>query len=229
MNKNNINEQEQNINEFELADEYFNFFGFSRTEKRILRNISSINYKDVLDVGCGCGRTTAELKKMGFNVVGFDLAKSLVDHGNKTYPDLKLMNMDAMDISKNFRGECFDFVLFSYNGLDYLYPETNRFSVLVQIYKVLKPGGIFVYQSHNKWYRWRAKSRWKKYDGNDNYFQEVSGKRKMKLTTFYDSPMGQKEVLKKIGFVNVKIRGFLPFFHFLNWFFDYAPIYICKK
>lgn len=221
------NPVKQNVAEFEQADEYFTFEGLSGTEKRIFSRISPGEYPKVLDAGCGCGRTTIELQKRGFDVTGFDIAKNLVDYGNKKHPSLNILHLDAQDIEKTFKKESFDIVLFAYNGLDYLYPESARREVIRQIYGALRNGGLFIYQSHNKWHAWISGKRWRPY--GENYFKESSGPRGMTLTTYYANPFAQKQDLEAVGFSKVSIRGHWPLLHFLNWFLDYACIFIAKK
>jgi SAM-dependent methyltransferase len=225
--KNGDSPAERNIAEFEQADEYFTLDGFSGTEKRIFAGISPKKYPKVLDVGCGCGRTTIELQRLGFDVTGFDVAKNLVDYGNKKYPSLKLLHLDARNIGTTFRKESFDIVLFAYNGLDYLYPENVRREVIRQIYGTLKKGGLFIYQSHNKWHAWISGKHWQ--SRGRNYFQETSGHRGMTLITYYANPFEQKRILKESGFSRISIRGHWPLLHFLNWFLDYACIFVAKK
>jgi ubiquinone/menaquinone biosynthesis C-methylase UbiE len=56
--------------------------------------------------------------------------------------------MDARDLSA-FKDQSFDFVNFSFNGIDYVNLE-NREQALNEITRVLKPGGIFFFSTHNK-------------------------------------------------------------------------------
>ena len=54
---------------------------------------------------------------------------------------------DARDLSA-FADESFDFVLFSYNGLDCV-GHADRLQVLAEVHRVVRPGGVFMFSSHN--------------------------------------------------------------------------------
>jgi len=58
------------------------------------------------------------------------------------------MVADARDLSQ-FRQEPFDFVIFSYNGIDNL-DHDDRLKCLTQIRSVVKPDGAFVFSTHNR-------------------------------------------------------------------------------
>src|SRR5207247_9609247 len=47
----------------------------------------------VLDLGCGDGTTAVPLARLGAEVVGIDIAKNLVDAGNKRAANLGLKNL----------------------------------------------------------------------------------------------------------------------------------------
>jgi SAM-dependent methyltransferase len=101
----------------------------------------------VLDLGCGAGRTTIALHRMGYRIVGIDLATALLDAARQLAPDVDVRTMDASALT--FGDAEFDAALFSYNGLDCLYPLATRERCLREVRRVLKPGAPFVFSSHN--------------------------------------------------------------------------------
>lgn len=103
----------------------------------------------VLDLGCGAGRTTLPLKNLGFSVIGVDVSKPMVHEARSRVSNTPFLTADAASLA--FEDETFDYVIFSYNGLDLLRPEKKRHEALQEIYRVLKPGGIFVFSSRNTW------------------------------------------------------------------------------
>ncbi|MEW6320199.1 MAG: methyltransferase domain-containing protein [Acidobacteriota bacterium] len=101
----------------------------------------------VLDLGCGGGRTTAELHDRGYQLVGIDLSERLLAVARARHPALDVRRMDATDLS--FESGAFDAAIFSYNGIDCLFPVAARERCLGEVYRVLRPGGIFLVSSHN--------------------------------------------------------------------------------
>jgi ubiquinone/menaquinone biosynthesis C-methylase UbiE len=103
----------------------------------------------ILDLGCGTGRTTKNLADMGFNVIGVDNNKAMIDAAKKDFPDIQFKAGDACALE--FNDASFDIVFFSYNGIDYIHPEGRRLVALSEMARVLKPGGLLIYSSHNPW------------------------------------------------------------------------------
>jgi SAM-dependent methyltransferase len=66
----------------------------------------------------------------------------------ENYPDRDIRVMDARDLS-GFGDKTFDFVNFSFNGIDYVDDE-GREKIFFEIWRILKPGGIFFFSTHNK-------------------------------------------------------------------------------
>jgi SAM-dependent methyltransferase len=106
-----------------------------------------LNQGSVLDIGIGGGRTTAFLLPRSKKYTGIDYSENFVKEVNKNYPGAAGV-MDARDLS-GFQNKSFDFVNFSFNGIDYVDAE-GRKTILNEIAGVLKPGGIFFFSTHNK-------------------------------------------------------------------------------
>ena len=101
----------------------------------------------ILDLGVGNGRTTVPLHEMGYDVVGIEYCDELVAFANRLYPEVKICRGDAR--SHSFADNTFDGAIFSWNGIDYMNPVQERFQVLRETLRVVRPGGVFLVSSHN--------------------------------------------------------------------------------
>jgi SAM-dependent methyltransferase len=107
----------------------------------------------ILDLGCGAGRTTVGLESRGYDVEAIDLSQDLVEEAQQRVTRSRVHLMDARHLA--FSDNSFDAALFSFNGLDCVYPTAERLRVLAEVHRVLRPGGIFYYSGHNglgAWY-----------------------------------------------------------------------------
>lgn len=123
--------------------------GLIRREAEAIEQYFTESDAAVLDVGCGAGRTTGPLSEMGFDVVGVDLSAPMTREAKSRVRDATFVTGDATELG--FRDETFDYVLFSFNGIDLLYPEDERHEALREIYRVLSPDGIFLFSARNAW------------------------------------------------------------------------------
>lgn len=101
----------------------------------------------VLDLGCGAGRTTRTLADLGYCVAAIDLSNTLLIHGQRRFPELQFIRMDATCLG--FKEESFDAAIFSFNGIDHLCPSSSRLDCMAEVFRVLRPGGIFFLSTHN--------------------------------------------------------------------------------
>ena len=126
--------------------------GLWQSEKLMVEKCIPKNAK-ILDLGCGAGRTTINLYKNGYhNIIGLDISDKFIDFAKnyclKNGLDINFVNGDATSL--NFGDSEFDAVIFSYNGLMCIPGKKNRESVLSEVYRVLKPNGIFIFTAHNR-------------------------------------------------------------------------------
>jgi ubiquinone/menaquinone biosynthesis C-methylase UbiE len=101
----------------------------------------------VIDLGCGGGRTTARLHALAKDYIGLDYSSGMVECCRRRYPGITFVHGDATNLTM-FDTASFDFVLFSYNGIDSM-SHANRLRVLAEVHRVLVPGGLFAFSSHN--------------------------------------------------------------------------------
>ena len=98
----------------------------------------------------GAGRTTKFLMDLADEYVGIDYSQGMINACKKrydNYPKLKFFVADAQNL--NFLdSNYFDFILFSYNGIDYV-DHSSRTKIFKEIYRLSKDDGIFCFSTHN--------------------------------------------------------------------------------
>ncbi|MBF0186624.1 MAG: class I SAM-dependent methyltransferase [Magnetococcales bacterium] len=124
---------------------YRNEDQLSNKEERAFRHIPAT--ATILDLGCGTGRTTTHLYSRNYSVIGVDYAHAMTHSASERLPDVPFCTADAKTLC--FRDDSFDVVLFSFNGIDYIHPYSARLAALREIWRVLKPDGLFIFSTHN--------------------------------------------------------------------------------
>ena len=103
---------------------------------------------DMLDIGIGTGRTTLKLAPECRSYVGLDYSEAMVAEGRKACDDrFSIFRADARNMDQIPSESC-DFVLFSYNGIDYV-SHQDRLDILAEIRRVCRPGAFFGFSTHN--------------------------------------------------------------------------------
>ncbi len=128
----------------------YNKVGLMPAEKRGIEKYFLNRSAKILDLGCGVGRTTYPLHKEGFNVIGVDISEAMIEKAKTTFPEIDFRVGTALELE--FEDETFDYVLFSFNGIDLIFPEERRLKALKEIRRVLKNKGIFIFSTHNSWF-----------------------------------------------------------------------------
>ncbi len=105
----------------------------------------------ILDIGCGAGRTSAELVRLGYRITGIDLAGNLLRAARNRVPGANFAMMDARGLA--FPSGFFDAAIFAFNGIDYIYPYSDQCTTFGEIQRVLAPGAPFYFSGHNVWGR----------------------------------------------------------------------------
>jgi len=101
----------------------------------------------ILDLGVGGGRTVPLLRALSRDYVAIDYTPELVAACKLKYPDVNVTQGDARDLCR-FPAGAFKLVVFSFNGIDAV-GHADRAQILEAVYRVLCPGGIFLFSAHN--------------------------------------------------------------------------------
>lgn len=204
--------------------------GLQKPEETILSWIKSrYVHPKVLDIGVGGGRTTHAFSSVASEYIGGDYSEKMILSCQQNFKNhsLKFLKLDARDLSV-FPESYFDFVLFSFNGLDYLSHEDRRIA-LKELFRVIKQGGSFAFSSHNLQsvdrlldvkFSWRLDRTVRQYfisrrilELNSSVFTNRDapyaivndGAHGYGLKTYYVKPEFQLEALRSAGFKDIRL------------------------
>ncbi|RLJ06777.1 MAG: class I SAM-dependent methyltransferase [Candidatus Aenigmatarchaeota archaeon] len=123
--------------------------GLWKSEKKLFKKYFKKG-SVVLDIGCGSGRTSFGLAKMGFKVTGIDITPAMIKTAKRLSKEFNIkidfLIGDAVQLC--FKNESFNCALFSFNGWDQIPGKENRLKALKEAYRVIRPGGFFIFTSH---------------------------------------------------------------------------------
>jgi len=203
--------------------------GLQKPEEVVLTMLKD-GLKDMrmLDVGVGAGRTTAYFAPLVKEYLGVDYSHKMIEVCKRRFPeradsfrvcDARWMSMLPHDY--------FDFVLFSFNGIDYV-PVGDRKKILTEVARVARNGAQFLFSTHNlkteierafsmSWTTspkenakqicrrvlFRVQNRnWRQKRANATHMIIKDGA--FGLFTFYIEPEEQVRQLEELGFTDVK-------------------------
>ena len=184
-----------------------------------------------LDIGVGTGRTTPFFAPLVGEYVGIDYSQKMIDVCRKKFAanswNVRFCVGDVRGMNE-LLNEYFDFILFSYNGIDYINHE-GRLAALSEIRRVLKKGGHFFFSAHNattvrkmfslqlnqnpgKWirnlsdyFRLRRNNRTRQNLLDQDIVWFNDGAHDFRLLTYYIRPSRQIEQLREFGFDDVRV------------------------
>jgi len=95
-----------------------------------------------LDFGCGAGRSTRFLKKLGFDATGIDISASMIELAKRADPDGSYRLIEEGDFS-GFEPDSFDLILSAF-AFDNIPSSDQRVGVLGGLRKLLKRDGRII-------------------------------------------------------------------------------------
>lgn len=113
--------------------------GEGRFRQLALQGLSINSQTKILDLCCGSGQATQVLVQYSQNVVGLDASPLSLRRAKNNVPEAEYVEAFAEDMP--FADDTFDVVHTSV-AMHEMKPEQLR-QILQQVYRVLKPGGIF--------------------------------------------------------------------------------------
>lgn len=120
---------------------------FPNTYYLAYRDLPEIIYKQVkgrktLDFGCGTGRSTRFLKELGFDTIGVDISKHMIEKARESDPQGDYYFLEAGDLNQ-FPDNSFDFVLsvFTFDNIPHM---DNKVNIFKQFLRILKSQGTIL-------------------------------------------------------------------------------------
>lgn len=221
----------------EVVDFYIPQTQLKKPEETILTELRhKLPEMKMLDVGVGAGRTTIHFASLAKEYVGIDYSWNMIKAcltKFHNYPKhISFVRADARDL-KLFKNNYFDFVLFSFNGIDYVTHE-DRLKILSEIRRVTKNGGYFCFSTHNLnsalndcslllsrsptylvrelqrllLMRLLNRKEWKTLRNplrKQQYLMFTTGAHGFRLKTYFITPKEQLEQLNDVKFTNTKV------------------------
>jgi ubiquinone/menaquinone biosynthesis C-methylase UbiE len=134
-------------NSQEIADYYASLNYLSPCEQFLFQTYLKPGMA-ILDIGVGGGRTTPYLSLIASHYIGIDYAAEMINRCRTKFPQVQFRVANAADLSA-FTSSSLDVVVMAFNAIDYVIPNKSRYIALREISRVLRPGGILIFSSHN--------------------------------------------------------------------------------
>jgi SAM-dependent methyltransferase len=138
-----------------VVAEYSEFDFLLPPERRILNELGDkLQGARILDLGVGAGRTAIHLAPRASRYVGIDVSRPMIEacerrfRGRFASDRVEFREGDVRDL-RAIPDDSFDFVLFSFNGLDVVGRHAERLDALGEVARVCATGGMFCFSSHN--------------------------------------------------------------------------------
>ena len=142
---NQVSHSNKNWFEKWFNEDYFELYQHRDTKDAkeqigLIEKTLSLADKKIIDVGCGSGRHTYALHSKGYDVVGIDLSKSMIDIGKNLYPEIKLKVMSASQLV-HYPNQ-YQIALSLFTGFGYFKTEKDNANYLTAIATSLSKGGF---------------------------------------------------------------------------------------
>lgn len=123
-------------------DEYYQSeFGkqVDAIEKHIIKNLLiELPQGPLLELGCGTGHWTSFFQEAGFKVIATDVSEAMMEIARQKLPESEILYADVEELP--FDDSSFDAIT-SITMLEFV---DDQEKAIKEIYRVLKPGGLFL-------------------------------------------------------------------------------------
>jgi len=111
----------------------------------ILRR-EKVNPRTVVDLACGTGSVTSILAKMGMDVTGVDMSEEMLTEAFQKVQDMPCPpRFICQKLQELYLPRGVDMAVCALDSLDYITDPADCREAIRRVYKVLNPGGIFIF------------------------------------------------------------------------------------
>jgi len=100
--------------------------------------------RPVWDFGCGPGNTTKYLKNLGIEISGLDLSEKMLEQARNIHPDIHFQKGNILDLE--FENDSLAGIVAFYTIVHFTEEQVEI--TCREVFRVLKPGGIFLFTYH---------------------------------------------------------------------------------
>jgi ubiquinone/menaquinone biosynthesis C-methylase UbiE len=110
----------------------------------------------VIDLGCGSGRTALPLAERGYDVIGVDLSRAMLEIMNDkfgagcTAGTIFPVQANLVELGC-FAEQSVDHAVCLFSTMGMIHGRSNRRSMLNTLFKLVRPGGAFILHVHHRW------------------------------------------------------------------------------
>lgn len=130
----------------EYAERFADELGKKLADQEILNRFSKEvgNRRPIWDFGCGPGQTTKYLKDRGIAISGLDLSEKLLEQARSMNPGICFQRGDILDLE--FEDGSIAGVVAFYAIVHFTERQVKE--AFQEVFRVLRPGGIFLFTYH---------------------------------------------------------------------------------
>jgi len=110
----------------------------------------------IIDLGCGSGRSALPLAERGYDVIGVDLSRAMLEIMNGkfragcTAGTIFPVQANLVELGC-FAEQSVDHAICLFSTLGMIHGRDNRRSMLNTLFKLVRPGGTFMLHVHHRW------------------------------------------------------------------------------
>mgnify|MGYP003531263107 CR=1 FL=1 len=130
--------------------------GWGKDDEFFLELLKKSNVKTIADLGCGTGRLTTHFAQAGYQITAIDPNEEAIEYArNKACPGEVMW---IVGDSTNLQSNAFEAIVMTANVAQVFLTEESWINVVNDVYRALKPGGHFIFDSRNPlakvWEQW---------------------------------------------------------------------------